>query len=175
VSVAPRWKSLVGSFASVAELKWVLLRDLTRQVRLLQPGKPAHPGRIDRAREITELIKQHKQHGITINEYAPTRAEGSPPVRVCPSRHAEGPGPGARVLALPTSWRSASARAHVGQFVERAPRRRQMVRMRTNRQTRIAGDLDQAEGIHSRRVLRQLAGRGGAQPPGTSPAAKFSA
>jgi hypothetical protein len=62
-------KSLVGSFASVAELKCVLLRDLTRQVRLLQPGIPAHPGRIDRAREITELIKQHKQHGITINEF----------------------------------------------------------------------------------------------------------
>src|ERR1700730_3222208 len=62
-------KALVGSFASVAELKRVLLRDLTRQVRLLQPGKPAHPGRIDRAREITELIRQHKQHRITIDEF----------------------------------------------------------------------------------------------------------
>lgn len=62
-------KSLVGSFTSVAELKRVLLRDLTRQVRQLQPGKPAHPGRIDRAREITDLIKQHKQHGITIDEF----------------------------------------------------------------------------------------------------------
>jgi hypothetical protein len=62
-------KSLVGSFASSADLKRVLLRDLTRQIRMLQPGKPAHPGRIDRAREITELIKQHKQHGITIHEF----------------------------------------------------------------------------------------------------------
>ena len=62
-------KSLVGSFASVVELKRVLLRDLTRQVRLLQPSTPAHPGRIDRAREITELIRQHKQHGITIDEF----------------------------------------------------------------------------------------------------------
>jgi hypothetical protein len=62
-------KSLVGSFASVAELKRVLLRDLTRQVRQLQLGQAAHPGRIDRAREITELIKQHKQHGITIDEF----------------------------------------------------------------------------------------------------------
>jgi hypothetical protein len=31
-------KSLVGSFDSVADLKRVLLRDLTRQVRMLQPG-----------------------------------------------------------------------------------------------------------------------------------------
>ncbi len=62
-------KSLVGSFASVVELKRVLLRDLTRQVRLLQPSTAAHPGRIDRAREITELIRQHKQHGITIDEF----------------------------------------------------------------------------------------------------------
>jgi Domain of unknown function (DUF4062) len=33
-------KSLVGSFASVAELKRILVRDLTRQIRLLQPGTP---------------------------------------------------------------------------------------------------------------------------------------
>ena len=62
-------KSLVGSFASPAELKRVLLRDLTRQIRLLQPHKSVHPGRIDRAQEITDLIKQHKQHGITIDEF----------------------------------------------------------------------------------------------------------
>jgi len=84
-------KSLVGSFASVPELRQVLLRDLTRQVRLLQPGKSAHPGRIDRAHEITELIKQHKQQGITIDEFKSydellaikkrTRAETRDPVK----------------------------------------------------------------------------------------------
>jgi hypothetical protein len=62
-------RSLVGSFASVAELKRVLLRDLTRQVGMLQPRKPAHAGRIDCAREITELINQHKKNGITIEEF----------------------------------------------------------------------------------------------------------
>jgi hypothetical protein len=36
---------------------------------MLEPGKPTHLGRIDRAREITELIKQHKQHGIMIDEF----------------------------------------------------------------------------------------------------------
>jgi hypothetical protein len=62
-------ESLVGSFNSVTSLKRVLLRDLTRQIRMLQPGKPAHAGRIDRAREITELIRQHKKDGITIDEF----------------------------------------------------------------------------------------------------------
>jgi hypothetical protein len=62
-------KSLVGTFATVADLKRVLLRDLSRQIRMLHPGNAAHPGRIDRAREITELIKQHKQTGITIDEF----------------------------------------------------------------------------------------------------------
>jgi hypothetical protein len=62
-------RSLVGSFVNVTELKRILLRDLMRQVRLLRPGSRAHPGRIDRAREITELIRQHKQHGITIDEF----------------------------------------------------------------------------------------------------------
>jgi hypothetical protein len=63
-------RALVGSFASPAQLKRVLLRDLTRQVRLLRPGRSSpHPGQIDRAREITDLIKQHKQHGITIDEF----------------------------------------------------------------------------------------------------------
>jgi hypothetical protein len=61
--------SLVGSFSSVAGLKRALLRDLTRQVRTLHPGTPVHAGRIDRAREITELIKQHKKDGITIEEF----------------------------------------------------------------------------------------------------------
>ncbi len=62
-------KSLVGSFDSVADLKRIVLRDLTRQVRVLQPSKPAHAGRIDRAKEITELIRQHKRDGITIDEF----------------------------------------------------------------------------------------------------------
>jgi hypothetical protein len=61
--------ALVGSFAGVVELKRVLLRDLTRQMRVLRPGKPAHAGRLDRAREITDLINQHKRSGITIDEF----------------------------------------------------------------------------------------------------------
>jgi hypothetical protein len=62
-------KALVGSFKNATDLKRVLLRDLSRQVSIFQPSKPAHAGRIDRAREITELIKQHKKDGITIEEF----------------------------------------------------------------------------------------------------------
>ena len=54
-------KSLVGSFDSIANLKRVLLRDLTRQVRMLQPGKPVHAGRIDRAREIINKLPAPEQ------------------------------------------------------------------------------------------------------------------
>jgi hypothetical protein len=61
-------KSLVGSFGSVAQLKQVLLRDLTHQVRLLQPGKGAHAGPIGRALDITNLIHRHQRDGITIDE-----------------------------------------------------------------------------------------------------------
>ncbi|MDR3572030.1 MAG: DUF4062 domain-containing protein [Candidatus Pacebacteria bacterium] len=60
--------SLVGSFVSVAGLRQVLLRDLTRQVRLTH-GRTLHASRIERAQAITDLIKQHKQSGITIDEF----------------------------------------------------------------------------------------------------------
>ena len=62
-------QALAGSFETIAELKRVLLRDLTRQMQTLKPAKTAHPTRIDRAREITELIRQHKREGITIDEF----------------------------------------------------------------------------------------------------------
>lgn len=62
-------KSLVGSFSTVSELRRILLRDLTRQVRMLHPAKVHRAGRIDRAREITDLIRQHKREGITIDEF----------------------------------------------------------------------------------------------------------
>ena len=62
-------KSLVGSFRSVTDLKQVLLRDLTRQVQMMVPRKSTHAGRIDRAKEITELMRQHRHDGITIEEF----------------------------------------------------------------------------------------------------------
>lgn len=62
-------ESLVGSFTSAPQLKRVLLRDLTRQVRLLRRSTRSTRPSIDRAREITELIRAHKVSGITIDEF----------------------------------------------------------------------------------------------------------
>jgi hypothetical protein len=45
------------------------VRDITRQVRMLRPAKASSAGRIDRAQAITALIAQHKQSGITIEEF----------------------------------------------------------------------------------------------------------
>lgn len=61
-------ESLIGSFGSVADFRRTLLRDLTRQVRLLRPAR-APAVRLDQMREITDLIRQHKREGITIEEF----------------------------------------------------------------------------------------------------------
>ena len=61
-------KALVGSFATVAGLRQVLLRDLTRQVRALNP-RAAPVGRVNRMRELSEIIRQNKRAGITIDEF----------------------------------------------------------------------------------------------------------
>jgi hypothetical protein len=61
-------KLLVGSFGNVTELSKVLLRDLTRQMRRID-RRAVISGQIDRAREITELITQHKQRGISLDEF----------------------------------------------------------------------------------------------------------
>ena len=66
---ATRKRSLVGSFLGVNDLRRVLLRDITRQVRMLRPARVSGTGRIDRAQAITALIAQHKRSGITIEEF----------------------------------------------------------------------------------------------------------
>ena len=60
--------ALVGSFVSVEQLRRVLLRDLTRQVRMLNP-RAGQADRIGRAMAITDLIRQHKRDGISIDEF----------------------------------------------------------------------------------------------------------
>jgi hypothetical protein len=61
-------KALVGSFATVAGLRQMLLRDLTRQVRALHP-RATPTGRVDRVRELSEIIRQNKRAGVTIDEF----------------------------------------------------------------------------------------------------------
>jgi hypothetical protein len=67
--IATRKRALLGSFLGASDLRRVLLRDLTRQVRLLRPTKMSGARSIDRAHVITELIAQHKRSGITIEEF----------------------------------------------------------------------------------------------------------
>ena len=65
--------ALVGGYASTAELKTQLLRDVTNSVRQMKGGRRANrPDRIAQAAKLTELILLHKQHEITpeqLNKY----------------------------------------------------------------------------------------------------------
>lgn len=60
--------ALVGSFDSADDLQRILLRDLTRQVRKLNP-RGRQTTRVNRAMAITDLIRQHKRDGISIDEF----------------------------------------------------------------------------------------------------------
>jgi hypothetical protein len=62
-------KALTGSFASPAELRETLLRDLTRQVRRLPSGKSSKTAKLEDAFRLTELIRQHKENSITPEEF----------------------------------------------------------------------------------------------------------
>ena len=62
-------EALAGTFSSADELRQVVLRDLTRQVRAMRPHKPARPRKLDKAREITDLMRAHRQDGISIEDF----------------------------------------------------------------------------------------------------------
>ena len=69
-------KALTGSFSGVDELRQTLLRDLMRQVRALKARQPSRRnGKIGQAYEITELIRIHRGHNITPEEYHKYRDE----------------------------------------------------------------------------------------------------
>jgi hypothetical protein len=63
-------KALTGSFSGVNELRQQLFRDLTRIVRELKPSRGVNrSGKLDQAFKITELIRLHRQHKITPEEF----------------------------------------------------------------------------------------------------------
>jgi hypothetical protein len=69
-------KALTGGFNGVDELRQMLLRDLMRQVRELKARKPSRrSGKLDQAFEITDLIRMHRLHKITPEEYRRYRDE----------------------------------------------------------------------------------------------------
>ena len=64
-------QALVGSFCSVDELRTKLLRDLTGQVRTLPPvrRRSRRTEKLDEAQKVTELMRLHRQHDITPEEF----------------------------------------------------------------------------------------------------------
>lgn len=63
-------KALIGSFNSLDDLRLVLLRDLTRQIRTIPTRRPkSGRSRLDNAFRITELIRIHREHQITPEEF----------------------------------------------------------------------------------------------------------
>jgi hypothetical protein len=61
-------RALVGNFRSAVELRRILLRDLVSQVRKTK-APPSRSSRIEKAKEITELIVMHKKYKITPRLY----------------------------------------------------------------------------------------------------------
>jgi hypothetical protein len=68
-------KALTGTFASLDELRQVLLRDLTRQARQFRAGRSTRDGKLEQAFQLTELIRLHKQNDITPEEFQQYRAD----------------------------------------------------------------------------------------------------
>ncbi|HEX8573095.1 MAG TPA: DUF4062 domain-containing protein [Allosphingosinicella sp.] len=63
-------QALVGSFASLEELKARVIRDLFAQVRDMRgPRKGRRVSRLDRVRQVTEVMVLQRQHNIRPEEY----------------------------------------------------------------------------------------------------------
>jgi hypothetical protein len=87
-------KALTGSFSSIEELRQILLRDLTRQVRVLRAGKPKQRDMLDDAFRITDLIRLHRAHNITREEYQQYREQLFAPKRRTKAQTADPVPPG---------------------------------------------------------------------------------
>jgi hypothetical protein len=85
-------KAFVGSFARVEELRQTLLRDLTAQVRAIRPPKSAN--KLDQAVMITDLIRTHRKHKITPEEFLKYREQFLRPDRRSPSQTTDPVEPG---------------------------------------------------------------------------------
>jgi len=64
-------EALCGGFSRLEDVKPMLVRDLTAQVRRMKPRKRSD--KIDQAERLTELLRIQKQHGITQEEYRAMR------------------------------------------------------------------------------------------------------
>jgi hypothetical protein len=68
--------ALTGVFTGLDDLRQTLLRDLLSQVRKLTPGRRRanRSEKLDEAKKVTELIRLHKQHDITPEQFESYRA-----------------------------------------------------------------------------------------------------
>lgn len=64
-------RALVGGFASLDELRRILSRDLLNQVRAMHASQQRGPVQeLDLADRLTGLIRMHREHNITLEEFA---------------------------------------------------------------------------------------------------------
>jgi hypothetical protein len=69
-------KALVGHFSRVEDLRQMIVRDLTNQVRILKPARSSTASdKLEQAAKITELIRTHRQHNITPEDFKTFRDE----------------------------------------------------------------------------------------------------
>jgi len=69
-------KALTGSFSGIDELRHVLLRDLTRQVRELKTSRPTRrKEKLEQASQITNLMLVHRKNKITPEEFRQYKEE----------------------------------------------------------------------------------------------------
>jgi nucleoside 2-deoxyribosyltransferase len=66
-------EALCGVFARLEDVRPMILRDLTNRLRLMKPKKRSD--KIEQAAKITELMRAHKQHNITPEEFMTFRDE----------------------------------------------------------------------------------------------------
>lgn len=62
-------KALTGTFSAIDEMQQTLSRDLMHQVRTLKMRRPSSDDKLDQAMKLTTLIRTHRQHNITPEEY----------------------------------------------------------------------------------------------------------
>lgn len=61
--------ALVGAFSNVDQLRELLLRDLTGQVRTMPLRPKARQSQLEKSRQVLELIALQKQHNVTAEEF----------------------------------------------------------------------------------------------------------
>lgn len=82
-------RALTSRFTSIDELRYMLSRDLLRQVRVIKgQRRPKSEDGLVRARQVTNMIRRHRREGISLEEYERYNAlmNNQPPKQTPPSQ-----------------------------------------------------------------------------------------